>query len=199
MNIELKITVRSIVRWEQMTGRAYTSFDATCEDDVYKMMYCSTLYNNKEIYTYDEFLSILQSKQVKKELMKRIDLFYKVNAQFSTKQEDGQEVGGEVRLSDIVFRLISSGLDAVYVLDIMEICDIEEHLKAIDAERRARLEESRLWTYLTISPHVDHKKIKSPESICTFPWEEEQKQQEAHREIVENKEMFEAFMNGKLN
>ena len=53
----------------------------------------------------------------------------------------------------------------------MELWEIQPYLNAADIQRKAELVEKRFWTYLTIAPHIDGKKIRKPEDLVPFEWE----------------------------
>ena len=97
-------------------------------------------------------------------------------------------------ISGIVSVLIISGLDAHYVLNEMEICDLPLYIEAYEKKRKEEMESARMWTYLTILPHIDARKMENgAKDLITFPWEEAEKQ--AEKEIKETEiERFELFM-----
>ena len=66
-----------------------------------------------------------------------------------------------------------AGLDAHYALNEMELCDLPLFLEAYERKKKEQMEESRMWTYLTILPHIDAKKMENgAKDLITFPWEE---------------------------
>lgn len=52
-------------------------------------------------------------------------------------------------------------------------------IAAYQTNRKELMESDRLWTYLTILPHVDGKKLPSARDLYPFPWEEEEMMEEA--------------------
>ena len=75
----------------------------------------------------------------------------------------------------VSWRLFNTfGLDAHFVLYEMKLFEIGDYLKAIDEHKKEQMERDRLWTFYTILPHVDHKKLKKPQDLMPFPWEKEE-------------------------
>ena len=89
--------------------------------------------------------------------------------------------------------MILSGIDAHFVYD-MRTTDIADFLKGIEEKKREQMEQDRFWTYLKILPHVDGKKLKSPEDLITFPWEAKHKQKLRDDEFERAKANFEKFI-----
>ena len=87
-----------------------------------------------------------------------------------------------------------AGLDAHYALNEMELCDFPLYIEAYEKKRREEMESARMWTYLTILPHIDVRKMKNgAKDLIIFPWEEVEK--EAEKEINETEvECFENLL-----
>ena len=98
-------------------------------------------------------------------------------------------------IGNIVSTLIMSGLDATYALEEMELCDLPMYIEAYERKRKEEMEASRLWTFFTMLPHIDSKKMKNGAmDLITFPWEEVEATREAERAINEDIDRFEQFM-----
>ena len=66
----------------------------------------------------------------------------------------------------------------------MELCDLPLYIKAYEKKRKEEMESGRMWTYLTILPHIDARKMKNGvKDLILFPWEEAER--EAEKEINE--------------
>jgi hypothetical protein len=65
----------------------------------------------------------------------------------------------------------------------------------MEEKTKADMVEKRFWTYMQILPHIDGKKIKSPEKLLPFPWEKEQQKQESIRFMEDNRDAIKAFFN----
>lgn len=106
------------------------------------------------------------------------------------------EVSGTI--GELVSTLIVSGFDAHYILNEMELCDLPMYIRSYEAKKKEIMENSRLWTFLSMLPHIDAKKMKNgAKDLVRFPWEEDEEKQEAERNINDNFERFEKFMNTK--
>ena len=80
----------------------------------------------------------------------------------------------------------------------MELCDLPLYLEAYERERKEEMEGSRMWTYFTMLPHIDSRKMKNgARDLIIFPWEEEEMRKEAERAIREDAARFEEFMKTK--
>ena len=91
-----------------------------------------------------------------------------------------------------------AGLDAHYALNEMELCDLPLYLEAYERKRKEEMESSRMWTYFTMLPHIDARKMKNgARDLIIFPWEEEEARKEAERAIREDAARFEELMKTK--
>ncbi|WP_255309812.1 hypothetical protein [Bacteroides thetaiotaomicron] len=61
------------------------------------------------------------------------------------------------------------------------------------------MESARIWTYLTILPHIDARKMKNgARDLIIFPWEEEEMKKDAERVMRENEDNLKKFLAGEL-
>jgi hypothetical protein len=98
-------------------------------------------------------------------------------------------------MGDIAARLIvMGGMDARYVMREMTVEDMLMFVKALDDKQRQEAESQRLWTYLSMLPHVDGKKLNTPQKLLMFPWEVETRVKEVQQVTAELKAEFESFM-----
>lgn len=203
MKYNIKLTIKSIIRTEQMLGKPFNDIDYGNESEVLTLFYCSALSNNPERFTFDEFKQIASNDRQYRNIISEFEKESKIAAQFSDKSPDAgipvSENKSKQYISDLAGVLIMSGVSAEYVLNEMELNDLSFLIKAYDAKRKEEMEQQRMWTFYYILPHVDPKKIKSPTDIHIFPWEKEERQKEAERIIQENKDEFLKFMSGGFN
>ena len=68
-------------------------------------------------------------------------------------------------IGSIVSTLVMSGLDAYYAFNEMELCDLPLYIEAYEKKRKEDMESARIWTYLTILPHIDARKMKMGQEI----------------------------------
>lgn len=186
---KIKINIKSCCLFEQLSGKSFFKMDDN--EDVSMLLYCSLIVNNDIRMTYKVFQVLLQDKKVIKWLSKEYKEIMDYMGQFSgEKEEDTESESGETQtmtLTDIAASLIVRyGLDANYVMYNMELWELEPYFKAADEQVKTDLVTQRFWTYLTILPHVDGKKIKSPDDLCPFEWEKESKKKKTEKDLKDN-------------
>lgn len=192
--------MKAIIRVEQLLGKSFNSINYDNEKEIMALLYCCVLENNDVRMTLEEFKDIFSVDKHLKSAIRKFEHESKITAQFTHKSEkvsDNEQETGYV--SELISALIFEGLDPDYVLNQMELSDIPFMVKAYEKKRKESMEESRLWTFYTILPHIDTKKIKKPSDIITFPWEIEQQEEEDQELIQRNEELFQAFISGKIN
>ena len=67
----------------------------------------------------------------------------------------------------------------------MEEWEISYYYRMMRDMDRDRLTEERLWTYLTILPHVG-KKLGSPQKMLPFEWEKNENKRKAEEGLKNN-------------
>lgn len=193
------LTIKSIIRWEQMRGKSFSLMDYSNQEDLEVLLYTMAICKSpKKVFTFEVFRQTLSNKKVAREMVSALEKEISALAQFQKKDKeckwDNQDTAPE-RIGDIVATLIMSGLDANYALNEMELCDLPMLIESYERKRKEEMESSRLWTFFSMLPHIDSKKMKNgAKDLITFPWEEEEAKQEAERTIEEDSERFENFM-----
>lgn len=192
------LTIKAIIRWEQLRKKSFSLMDYTSKDDVDALLYTTTICNNDGMmYTFDIFRHTLSNEKLIKEMVSKLERETAVLSQFQKKQEKaviGNTDDSPETIADIVSALILAGLDAHYVLNEMELCDLPLYIEAYEKKRKEDMESARMWTYLTILPHIDARKMKNgAKDLIIFPWEEVER--EAEKEINETEvECFEELL-----
>lgn len=196
MEYAIKLSLKAIVRAEQMLGKPFNDIDYNHEDDVMKLFYCAVLTNNRERFTFEDFASMMASEGFMESLLRRFEKEVQIHSQFITSQVPGERTGDKkaAYISELAGNLIAGGMDANYVMNEMELCDIPFLMDALDRKRKEDMESQRLWTFYSILPHVDTKKIKDPSDLIVFPWEQEAKRKKAEAEAKKNERLFYEFM-----
>ncbi len=203
---EYKICIETFIRWEQLTGRSFQSINFENEDDLHRLLYCAYWVETGCITSYDTFAKTMKAnpKQFRKAL-NNLTRYNSLTQQFSglapeaheQTAEDTEMTGHLSLISDVATRLIIvGGMDARYVMREMTINDMLLFVRALDDKQRQESESQRLWTYLSMLPHVDGKKLDTPQKLVTFPWEVEERKQELKRVKEELYAEFESFMRG---
>lgn len=200
--MEIGLTIKAIIRWEQMRGKSFSLMDYSDRDDLETLLYTSTICNSPgKMFTFEVFRETFSNKKVVREMVLALERELSVLAQFQKKEARKDYVDSEKDpecIKDIVSTLIMYGLDAQYALNEMELCDLPIYIKAHEKIRKEEMESNRLWTFFTMMPHIDAKKMKNgAKDLIIFPWEEEEAKIEAERTINEGMERFENFMNTK--
>ena len=161
--------------------------DYSDKEDVNALLYTSTIVAKGEVYTFDVFKKTLSNRKLVREMVLSLENRMSVLAQFQNKRAGTDKINSDTTpgmIGNIVSTLIMSGLDATYALEEMELCDLPMYMEA-----------SRLWTFFTMLPHIDSKKMKNGAmDLITFPWEEVEAAREAERAINEDIDRFEQFM-----
>lgn len=178
--MKIGLTIISIIRWEQLRGKSFSLMDYSDKEDVDALLYTTTICNNEGMmYAFDVFRKTLSNEKTVRGIVLGLERETAFLSQFQKKQEtslDNNESSVET-ISDIVSTLIMSGLDAHYALNEMELCDLPLYIAAYERKRKEDMESSRMWTYLTILPHIDAKKMENgAKDLITFPWEETEKE-----------------------
>ena len=161
--------------YEQIFGKNFLRMDDI--EDTLELMYCCVVVNNPSLLmTYDVFKNFVQDTKVSKWLEREYRKISEFNAQIKVQGEaeekEKEEDGEELTITNVASSLIIRyGMDPHYVMYEMELWEIQPYLNAADIQRKAELVEKRFWTYLTIAPHIDGKKIRKPEDLVPFEWE----------------------------
>lgn len=199
--VSMKLTMKVVIRWEQLLGRSFSCMDYKSQSDVEALIYCSMLCNNPNMtYTLEEFTHTLKNDKISRDVYKAFARESSVINQFQTNTESGNSSESGTTpgyIKDIVSMLIMSGLDANFAMN-MELCDMPLFIAAYQSKRKEQMESDRLWTYLTILPHVDGKKLSSARDLYPFPWEEEESKQEAEQFMEDQKENLSKFLSGGM-
>lgn len=197
----LKFTIKSVIRWEQIRGVPFSQIDYGNKEDIELLLYVMYLGEGNKGITLNAFRQVMTDDALMKSMTLDMVRTMDVISQFQKKEkgnspEEDSKSGGTI--GDIVASLIMSGLDANYALNEMELCDIPLYVDAYEKKKKEEMESARLWTYLTIIPHIDAKKMENgAKDLIMFPWETEESKK--NEEITDSEvERFESFMkNGK--
>ena len=196
-----RLTIKAIIRWEQMRGKSFSQMDYTDKEDIESLLYVMYITSDKSRYTFEVFRQVLTDERFMNAMSSDLGKIMEVVAQFQKKttvSDLGSTEGSSEYIGNIVSALIMAGLDAGYALNEMELCDLPLYLEAYERERKEEMESSRMWTYFTMLPHIDSRKMKNgARDLIIFPWEEEEMRKEAERAIREDAARFEEFMKTK--
>ena len=192
--MKAKLNLQAIRVTERLLKKPFGKFDLADEYTVFTLMYAMVSENNEEVFTMEQFKYILEMKKMRGMIQKAVSDEMAYINQF---KEEGEE-GETPYMGDLAALLITFGLDAHFVLYEMKLFEIGDYLKAIDEHKKEQMERDRLWTFYTILPHVDHKKLKKPQDLMPFPWEKEEIEKEALEQLKKDEEMFNKFMKSTI-
>ena len=196
-----RLTIKAILRWEQMREKSFSQVDYTDKEDIESLLYVMYITSDKPGYTFEVFRQVIVDERFMSAMSSDLGRIMEIVAQFqkkSTTPDIGSTEGSPEYIGSIVSTLIMAGLDAHYALNEMELCDLPLYLEAYERKRKEEMESSRMWTYFTMLPHIDARKMKNgARDLIVFPWEEEEIKQEAERAIREDAGRFDEFMKTK--
>ena len=205
--IEIKLNLRSIISYEQLSGKSFYQIDYENTEDILKLMYCLVLENNKEVFLYDEFLSIIDNENIASEISVKFKRMYQLIEQF-VKNNDKQEIENNsietdekpevVFMKDIAGLLIvQCGLNPEYVMNEMNINEINIYTTAYNNKNKMIMERERLWCFMSILPHISSDKINTPQKFYPFPWEQESIKKQIEKNKI-NKNEFDNIMKNQM-
>jgi hypothetical protein len=190
----MRLTIRAIIRWEQMNQKPFSLMNYSDENDVVSLFYVCKL-SDEDKMTLSEFRKSLTDDSLK-EMIKDFENQTFISSQFqhiSKKKIEDSKDSDPVYIKDIVPMLVMNGLDVRFALDEMTLYDLPIFLHAYDQKVRHELESSRLWAFIQISPHLS-KKIKNPQDLYPFSWEIEEQKEQSKEELEKGTTMFKAFI-----
>ena len=199
---KIKLNIKSCCLYEQITGKNFLKLSA--EEDILALVYCSLVVNNPNLMmTYKVFKTLITDKKVSKWIGTEYERISEFNAQIRVKEQTKPEnikkendEQDELSMTDIASALIvRHGVDAHYVMYEMELWEIQPYFNAADIQRKSELITQRFWTYLTIAPNINTKKVKSPEELVPFEWEEK-KEEKIKKKLEKDTPAAVAFLLG---
>lgn len=189
----MKLNLQTIRIAEQLLGKPFGEFELTSEKDADMLVYSLLVSNSEENFSHSTYKHL--SKKVKAKALKQLTSDFSFLEQFS--KEETESKSKPAYMGEIAATLIMEGMDAHYVLYEMGLFELKDYLAALDTKIKNKFENSRLWTFYSILPHVDAKKLKSPKDLFLFPWEVEEEEKTRTEELEKGIEIFEKFMRSK--
>ena len=200
---EMRMSIKALCLFEKLSEKSFYSFDG---DDIATLAYAVFVCSNDYKCKLSTFTLLLEDLRFAKWVGEQMNTIFNYIVQFSEKEkEEESEADGEksekaLTITSIANTLIVQyGMDAHYVMDEMELWQIGSAYDAVQSMVEERYEEKRLWTYLSILPHVDGKKLNKPEKLIAFPWEAEEKKKKAEEELKNNQFAIKNLIGKKLD
>lgn len=139
--------------------------------------------------TYDSFKLLIENEKLLNRLFLKYSSTMKYLNQFNANTANTEST--ELTITQLATSLIVKyGVDAHYVMCEMEMWEIEGYFEMAEDKKKEMLTEQRLWTYLDILPHIDGKKISSPQQMLPFVWEEDDIKNKANTDLKEKEDMI---------
>lgn len=202
---KMRLTVKACCYYEQLTGKSFLAFGSpgTTEEDALALLYACFITSNNVTVTLSSFRILYGDEKFAKWANNSFGEAMAMHQQFNLDRDDEPDEEDEeetestepadiqkATITNIVAYLVTnSGLSIDYIMNEMQLFEIKAYMKAIDNAEKQRLLEERLWCYLTIAPHIDTKRIKSPQKLLPFEWENNEIKQREMDELRRNKEM----------
>jgi len=201
MKFNIKLNIKSIIKVEQFLKKPFSLIDHTNESELNALLYCCVLANNDDTFTYEAFCTLLKNEKLSQKIFVAFDKECKTIAQFNqaqaepTEPEQSESQDHEPPyVKDIVASLIvDGGIDANFIMSA-NLNDLAIYIKAYEDKKRQQLYNDRLWSFMTVVPHIDTKKCPTDRDFYPFPWEIEEMRAEGLKRIEEQTDELEAFL-----
>ena len=192
-NYNLSLNVKAILFFEHISGHNFLKMAG--DEDLLLLAYCGFIYSNNLKLTYDAFKFLVEDKKFGDWVVRKMEDEVKYVQQYmKAKESDKPEQIDEVpTITQMVDYLLANGIDINYVMDKMELWELNGLLEAIQLEKQNKLEEDRLWTYVGMLPLMDSKKVKSPSDLLPFPWEKQARKNRAEKDLEAKKHQIAQF------
>lgn len=173
-----KLTLRAVLLFEKLTARSFSSLSILDEEDAVTLLYClQRCEEGGSVLPLDVWKQVLESESVKGELYARLERTLEAMIPLSLPEgasptEETDEDTSPDFTSIAGMLVVEGGLSPSYVMDTMELWELPALLDALDRKKREALEHQRLFTWMTMMPHLSSDSVGSPEELLPFPWEQ---------------------------
>lgn len=173
-----KLTLRAVLLFEKLTARSFSSLSILDEEDAVTLLYClQRCEEGGSVLPIDVWKQVLESEAVKSQLYARLERTLEAMIPLSLPEgtaptEETDEATSPDFTSIAGLLVVDGGLSPSYVMDTMELWEIPAFLDALDRKKREALEHQRLFTWMTMMPHLSSDSVGSPEELLPFPWEQ---------------------------
>ena len=182
----LRLSLRAVCLYEQITARSFSTLDLSDGADVEALSYALWYYAADEVQTIDRWRVALESPSLAthlaRELERVLSLLDQLSVQRTSASSEGDDGAKPGYMTPIITRLAYS-LGADFVLNQMELWELPHYLESEEQRRRQELEQLRLFTWLSMLPHLSKDSARSAEELLPFPWEAERKEAEQQLDL----------------
>lgn len=189
--LRYEFSLKALVLFEVLYDKSFNNVD---DDDILRLAYCFFRVSNpKEHITQDRFDMLMElNLDFAQWVINNVNAILKdierTQKPIEEKDSNGNSKDDKVIwIKDLVYAMIVTyGIDSHYVLFEMELYELGIIYDAIEQKRREDLVMERFWTFLKILPHIDSKKVKSPQDLLPFDFEKEEIKKLKERELKNN-------------
>ena len=173
-----KLTLRAVLLFEKLTARSFSSLSILDEEDAVTLLYClQRCEEGGSVLPFEVWKQVLESEAVKSELYARLERTLEAMIPLSLHEgtaptEETDEATSPDFTSIAGMLVVDGGLSPSYVMDTMELWELPALLDALDRKKKEHLEHQRLFTWMTMMPHLASDSVGSPEELLPFPWEQ---------------------------
>lgn len=173
-NIDIRLSMRSIIRWEQLHNKTFSELNYNNEDEVIALFYTCTLSENGT-QSLENFRKNL-TKEVAATMVHKFEKYTSLITQFQEKAQNTPTSDNKVSpskptyIKDAVAKLVMNGLDAHFALNEMELCDLQIFLSALEEGTKDKMELQRHNLFWILRPNLSDK-VRSPKDLYSFSWE----------------------------
>ena len=194
--MKIKLNIKSIITAEKLLGKSFGQFNLEDSEEWLVLSYAMVVSNNEETFTLDTFRKLTKNKRMMSEIMQGIKKEFEYIEQFKGKEEVKTDDQSDISITEVAGMMIANGIEPAFVYE-MRTTEITDILQAIEDRKKEKMESDRFWTYFVMAPHIDTKKVKSPEALITFPWEMAEKKNKQDVDFEKAKANFEKFIKSK--
>ena len=198
MDINIKLNIKACCLFEHLTGKSF--FKCSTDNDVLNMLYAMYVVSNGSNVTIDFFKSLLENKRLAKAMLTEYNSICKyleqmhLDKQVGEYNNSGSDGGEEMTITKLATSLIiQHHMDPHYVMYEMEIWEVIPYFQVADDMRKMELIDKRFWTYMTIMPHIDTKKVKSPDGLFKFEWETTENNEKHKKDLEQKTKLIKGF------
>lgn len=196
---KMDLTVKAICLFERLAGKSFFLMDMDMDDSMV-LVYSIFCVSNPQLKLTQDMFSYMcgNNRRIMKwvagqyrELMEQTAPELAAGTDEEKEADDAdnkpQEETRILTVTDMATSLvIDYGMDAHYVMYEMNLWELKPFFEAADTHVKRRMEEERLWAYIGVAPHIDGKKIKSPEQLLPFQWETKTRKERMEKEMKNN-------------
>ena len=194
--MKIKLNIKSIITAEKLLGKSFGQFNLEDAEEWLVLSYAMVVSNNEETFTLDTFRKLTKNKRMMSEIIQGIKKEFEYIEQFKSKEEVKTDGQSDISITEVAGMMIANGIEPAFVYE-MRTTEITDILQAIEDRKKEKMESDRFWTYFVMAPHIDTKKVKSPEALITFPWEMAEKKEKQDVDFEKAKANFEKFIKSK--